>query len=251
MSWETLLAVVAIGAVVGFTGGLFGKGGSAVATPLLVLAGIPPIIALASPLPATVPSTAVASYAYWQERFLDWKVVVWSVAFGVPAVALGAYATRWIGGDDLVTLTEVLIAGLGVRFVLRPGQSPRADGRRRARPRARMVLIAVGAGLASGLLANAGGFLLAPLYLLILRLPIKQAFASSLAVACVLAVPGTIVHAALGHIDWAVVVAFGLASIPLSWVGARCAMRTHPAKLERAYGAALVVLGVGMLATSL
>ena len=89
-----------------------------------------------------------------------------------------------------------------------------------------MVLIAVGAGLASGLLANAGGFLLAPLYLLILRLPIKQAFASSLAVACVLAVPGTIVHAALGHIDWAVVVAFGLASIPLSWMGApraRCA----------------------------
>ncbi len=250
MSWETLLAVVAIGAVVGFTGGLFGKGGSAIATPLLVLAGIPPIIALASPLPATVPSTAVASYAYWQQRLLDWKVVLWSVAFGVPAVALGAYATRWIGGEDLVTLTELLIAGLGVRFVLRPG-SPHERAVDVRAPRARMVLIAVGAGLASGLLANAGGFLLAPLYLLILRLPIKQAFASSLAVACVLAVPGTIVHAALGHIDWAIVVAFGLASIPLSWVGARCAMRTHPAKLERVYGAALIVLGVGMLATSL
>jgi uncharacterized membrane protein YfcA len=250
MSWDTLLAVVAIGAVVGFTGGLFGKGGSAVATPLLVLAGIPPIIALASPLPATVPATAVASYAYWQERFLDWKVVLWSVAFGVPAVAVGAYATRWIGGDDLVTLTELLITGLGVRFVLRPGSPHERTVDVRA-PRARMVLIAVGAGLASGLLANAGGFLLAPLYLLVLRLPIKQAFASSLAVACVLAVPGTIVHAALGHIDWAVVVAFGLASIPLSYVGARVALRTHAAKLERAYGAALVVLGVGMLAASL
>jgi uncharacterized membrane protein YfcA len=101
------------------------------------------------------------------------------------------------------------------------------------------------------LLANAGGFLLAPLYLVILRLPIKQAFASSLAVACVLAVPGTIVHAALGHIDWAVVVAFGVASIPLSYLGARVALRTHAARLERAYGAALVVLGASMLATSL
>jgi uncharacterized membrane protein YfcA len=250
MSWETLLAVVVIGAAVGFTGGLFGKGGSAVATPLLVLAGIPPIVALASPLPATVPSTAVASYAYWRERFLDWKVVLWSVAVGVPAVAFGAYSTRWIGGDDLVTLTEVLITGLGVRFVLRPGSPHERTVDVRA-PRARMVAVALAAGLASGLLANSGGFLLAPLYLLVLRLPIKPAFASSLAVACVLAVPGTIVHAALGHIDWAVVVAFGIASIPLSWVGARCAMRTHPAKLERAYGAALFVLGVGMLASSL
>ena len=150
MSWDTLVAVVAIGAMVGFTGGLFGKGGSAVATPLLVLVGIPPIVALASPLPATVPSTAVASYAYWQERFLDWKVVLWSVAFGVPAVALGAYATRWVGGDDLVVLTEALIVGLGARFVLRPGSPHERTVDVRA-PRARMVLIAVVAGLAVGL----------------------------------------------------------------------------------------------------
>jgi uncharacterized protein len=250
MSWDTLLAVVAIGGAVGFTGGLFGKGGSAVATPLLVLVGIPPIIALASPLPATVPGTAMASYAYWQERFLDGKVVLWSVVFGVPAVAVGAYATRWIGGDDLVAVTELMIAALGVRFVLHPGSPHERTVDVRA-PRARLVLIAVGAGLASGLLANAGGFLLAPLYLLVLRLPIKQAFASSLAVACVLAIPGTIVHAALGHIDWAIVVAFGIASIPLSYLGARVAMRTHAAKLERAYGAALVVIGVGLLAMSL
>jgi uncharacterized membrane protein YfcA len=114
-----------------------------------------------------------------------------------------------------------------------------------------MAAIAIGAGLASGLLANAGGFLLAPLYLVVLRLPIKQAFASSLAVACVLAIPGTLVHAALGHIDGSLVVAFGAASIPMSYFGARVALRTHAAKLERAYGAALVVLGLGLLATAL
>ena len=102
-------------------------------------------------------------------------------------------------------------------------------------------------GLASGLLANSGGFLLAPMYLAVLRMPVKTAFACSLAVAAVLAIPGTIVHAALGHIDWAVVVVFGTASTPLSYLGARVAIRTNPGRLERIYGATLALLGAGFL----
>src|SRR5919108_256893 len=94
MTWEQLLAVAAIGAGVGLLGGLFGKGGSAVATPLLSLVGIPPIAAVASPLPATIPSTLSATYAYWRERLVDRHVVAWSAAVGIPATVAGAYATR-------------------------------------------------------------------------------------------------------------------------------------------------------------
>ena len=36
---------------------------------------------------------------------------------------------------------------------------------------------------------------------------------------------------------------FGLASIPLSSLGARTALRLNPLRLERAYGAMLFVLG--------
>lgn len=103
-------------------------------------------------------------------------------------------------------------------------------------------------GLASGLLANSGGFLLGPLYLAVLGLPVKKAFACSLAVAAALAVPGTLVHWALGHIDWAVVGAFAVTSVPLSYLGARVALRTRADLLERAYGAVLAVLGVSLLA---
>ena len=69
-------------------------------------------------------------------------------------------------------------------------------------------------GFLAGLLANAGGFLLVPLYLAALKLPIKTALSCSLAVAAVLAIPGTLVHAALGHIDWTVTLVFGAASVP-------------------------------------
>jgi hypothetical protein len=238
--------IVAIGTVVGFLGGLFGKGGSALATPLLAAVGVPPIIALASPLPATVPGTLIAHREYRRFGLSDPEVIRWSIAVGVPATVAGAVLTIWIGGGALVRVTDVVVALLGLRSLLFPQDHEvvRDDlGHRRLR----LVLIAAGVGLLSGLLANAGGFLLVPLYLAALRLPIKTALACSLAVAAALAVPGTIVHAILGHIDWAVTAVFAAASIPMSRLGARTALRLHAASLERIYGAGLLVLGAGLL----
>ena len=58
---------------------------------------------------------------------------------GIPATAVGAYATRGSAATSLVTVTEVVVTGLGVRFLLRPGDPheiavaagrlPAADGR--------------------------------------------------------------------------------------------------------------------------
>src|SRR6478735_5203845 len=239
MSLATIVAIACVGAGVGFLGGLFGKGGSAIATPLLALVGIPPIVALASPLPATIPSTLSALYAYWREELVDWRVFRWCLAVGVPATAIGAYATRWIGGEALVIATEVILTALGVRFALRPGDPHEAFGPPPAL-RTRLALVA-------GLLANSGGFLLAPLFVVVLRLSLKESFATSLAVAAVMAVPGTLVHAALGHIDWAVVGIFAVTSIPLSFLGARVAIRSHPVVLERVYGVGLALLGATLL----
>jgi uncharacterized membrane protein YfcA len=238
--------VAAIGLVVGFLSGLFGKGGSAIATPLLHAVGVPAIVAVAAPLPATIPSTLAASTAYWRTQLMDREVLRWSVFFGVPATIAGALATRWISGEVLIQATDVIVAGLGLRFLLLPGE----PGEVVVRPdhyRLRMVLVAVVVGISSGLLANSGGFILAPLYLAVLRLPIKTSFATSLAVASVLAVPGTVAHAALGHIDWAVVAVFGAVSVPLSYVGARVGLRMNALWLERLYGAALTILGIGFL----
>lgn len=243
MNW---LAIAAIGLAVGFLAGLFGKGGSAIATPLLHAVGVPAFVAVAAPLPATIPSTIAAGIPYWRERFLDRKVMAWSILFGIPATVIGAVATRWISGVALVRATDVLVAGLGLRFLLFPNEARPAEVTP-SHYRLRLALVAVGTGLISGLLANSGGFLLAPLYLAVLRLSIKPAFATSLAVACILAIPGTVVHAALGHIDWTVVAVFGAASIPFSYLGARTGLRMKAERLERLYGAALTVLGIGFL----
>ena len=161
----------------------------------------------------------------------------------MPATVAGAVLTRWVGGGALVRVTDVLIIVIGARVLLwsdREESTPVEVPRRLAR----IVITAVVVGFLAGFLANAGGFLLVPLYLAVVRLPIKTALSCSLAVASVLAVPGTIVHAALGHIDWSVTLVFGAASIPLSSLGARTALQMNSTRLERVFGAGLLILGI-------
>jgi len=250
LTLATVVGIVAVGAAIGFLGGLLGKGGSAIATPVLAALGLPPIVALAAPLPATVPATLVAANRYRRHGFIDRTVLRWSLIAGVPATLVGAFATRWIDAGNLVLFTDVVIVAIGVRMLAASGSTGIEAGAGSEVERNRMIAVAVVTGLAAGLLANSGGFLLAPLFVAVLGLGIRPALGTSLATASVLAVPGTIVHLALGHLDLAVVVLFALGAIPLSGLGARVAMRIDVGKLERLYGGSLVVIGTAFLLTS-
>ena len=266
---HTFLAAALIGMAVGFLGGLLGKGGSAIATPLLHAIGVPAIIAVAAPLPATIPSTLAASWVYWKQHHLDAHVVRTCVAWGVPGTIIGALATNWISGGVLVRVTDALLIALGIRLLAHrssaPDDSGPTDDERTgsaggiavagrvtavvAPNSTTLALVAILVGCSAGLLANSGGFLMAPLLITVVKLPIRSALASSLAVSAVLAVPGTIVHAALGHIDWTLVAVLAATSVPLSIAGARVALRVDAQRLERLYGMMLLVLGGIFLAT--
>ena len=244
MNW---LAIVAIGGTVGFLAGLFGAGGSAVGTPLLHAAGVPAFVAVASPLPCAIPVALAASGAYWGKGLIERRIITLASAFAVPATIAGALLTPLVGGLALVHATEVIVVVIGLRLALFP-MNPVRDAAQARGDRIRLAILATVIGLLSGLLANSGGFLLTPLFLLGLHMPITRALATSLAMSALLAVPGTITHAALGHIDWLVVAAYGLPAIPTAHLGARVALRSNPAWLGRAYGISLALLGTGLLA---
>jgi uncharacterized membrane protein YfcA len=114
---------------------------------------------------------------------------------------------------------------------------------------AKRIMVVVGVvGFISGLLGNSGGFLLAPLFISVLGMDVRRALGTSLALSAFLAIPGTIVHAWLGHIDWSLTLAFGLASVPFAVLGARTALRVKERSLTFAYGLGLASLAAGMLA---
>ena len=245
------LGAFLVGVIIGFLGGLFGKGGSAIATPLLAIVGFPGFIAVASPLPATIPGTLLASAQYWKHRLIDWQVVSWSIGVGIPATIIGSLITKFTGARFLLILTAIFVLGFGLSFLISPTET--TSGAPVPTPiaeeeitfsRTRLALIAAGVGFISGLLANAGGFLLAPAYIRLLKLPIKKSFACSLAVSAVLAIPGTIIHAYLGHISWTVTGLVALGSIPCSMIGVRVAIRSRSSKLARMYGLFLTALGI-------
>jgi uncharacterized membrane protein YfcA len=240
-----LVGTLLIGAAIGFLSGAFGKGGAAVSSPLLHVIGVPAIVAVASPLPATIPSTLLASRKYANQSHIDHRVLRIGLLVGLPLTALGAYLTRWIPGEQLVLATDAILLLLALRILL--GTSDPSGNETERASTARTSVVVAGAAVLSGLLGNSGGFLLAPLFVTALHMPVRRALGTSLALAAALAVPGTIVHAYLGHIDWTLALVFGLASVPLATLGASVALRMRERSITLMYGVGIAVLSGGLL----
>ncbi|MEI2653801.1 MAG: sulfite exporter TauE/SafE family protein [Microthrixaceae bacterium] len=241
------LEYVLAGLGVGVVFGLFGAGGSAFATPVLAVLGVPGLLAVASPLPAMVPAAFVSARRYLKAGNLDRRVARLAIGGGVPGTLLGALASQLVGGNGLLILSGVLLLGIGARMLVRDrvGAAERAAGRRE---RTGVVVgSAFGVGLLTGLLANGGGFLLVPVFVLVLGLTAAEAAGTSMVVVGVLTIPTLASHWALGHIDWTVASGFALGLIPASLVGARLAQKVSSAQSRLAFGTMLIVFSVWFL----
>lgn len=236
-------AIAAAGVAVGGLMGLFGVGGSSVATPLLSLLGVPPFLAVASPLPATIPGAMLAAVPYVRSGDARPKAAAWSLLGAVPATIVGALLSRAVGGSALIVASGVVLVVVGIRVLAPIPQSSRDAGTRRRQNRLLLAAAAAGVGFFTGMLANGGGFLLMPLYLLMFGLAMRQAVGTSLLVVAALSVPTLVAHWALGHVDWAVTAWFAAGVLPGSVAGARLAARLRGGAQRKAFGGFLIVFG--------
>lgn len=237
------MSALLIGAVTGLASGLFGIGGALLATPLLRLTGVEPLLALATPLPAVIPTALSGLVPYWNHGLLRWDLARWILLGGLPGTVGGAWATRWIGGQLLMVLSGLLLATIGMRFLWdvwrEQTEEPTATEATAAQAPA-LSLLGLGAGLLSGLLAIGGGIVIVPALVYIFRLPLKQALATSLLCVAVLAVPSTVVHGILGHIRLELLLPFLLGSLPMAYLGGNLALQVSARSLRLLYGSAVV-----------
>jgi uncharacterized protein len=251
---------------------------------LRLFLGASPAIALGTTLPVTIPTSASAAATYWRRGLVDLRVAGLCCATGIVGATAGALATRYINHHYLMFATGAMVLYVSVMTIRRgisqqpepadmdvtppadqvavahgqaepeactiplkdaPGQDAVGVAEAECRPPALYALIiGLAAGIMSGLLGVGGGVLLIPGFLYILRMPLRRSFATSLAVICVIAIPGTIVHSFLHHISWTLVFYLMIGSIPGAWLGARLNLRTGERMLYIMFGALLGAFGV-------
>jgi uncharacterized protein len=234
--------LAAIGAGVGVVYGAFGAGASAFATPLLALAGVPPLVAVASPLPATIPAGLAGAWSYRRDGAVATTVAGRAVLVGVPTAVAGALSSSAVPGSVLLAVSALMLFALGIRMSL-----PASNVAIRPHNGLVMTAAVAGTGFAAGLLANSGGFLLVPVFLLIAGLGGRTATGTSLLVAAAMTAPTLATHWALGHVDWTVAIAFAIGLLPGTLAGARLVRRLPEAPSQRAFGTALLVFAAWYL----
>lgn len=101
--------------------------------------------------------------------------------------------------------------------------------------------IGLGAGLASGYVGVGGGFIMVPLMMSVLHVPMKLTSGTSLIAVMILAVPGVITQALLGNINWIAGIAVACGSIPGAALGAKLIPKVPERQLRFLFAGFLVV----------
>src|ERR1700674_3388403 len=104
-----------LGAAVGFLSGVFGVGGGFLLTPLLILIGVPPTVAVASSANQLVGASVSGVLAYWRRDNVDFKMGFTLLLGGLAGSVLGVWVFGWLkrlGQVELtISLSYVLLLG--------------------------------------------------------------------------------------------------------------------------------------------
>lgn len=285
---QDVVASVVIGFSSGILSGAFGIGGGIITTPAIrLMLDAPALVAVGTPLPVILPTALTGAITYARSGIADIRAgVVCGLAGSFTAVA-GAWATSLVGGDVVLIATAALIlyaaADMAVQALRHrpPTELPAEQTPTSAIPLAadadpalaldatssvsasdrdepvsgnqlaRLAMIGVVTGLYSGFLGLGGGFVLVPLLTRWLGFGVKRAIATSLVAVTILAIPGTITHALLGHIDWGIALALSLGVIPGAILGARITLGASDRVVRLAFATLLLVVGLWLAGTEL
>jgi uncharacterized membrane protein YfcA len=241
------LLTVGLGFATGVLSGLFGVGGGVISQPGMRLLGLEPLMVIGTALPVIIPGAASGTVRYAREGLIRWPAVVGTVPIGLVAAVVGSVLAEEVPGDG--HLLQLVTAGLLGLSSYRMGRAPaplppdeplaetdapEAPGRppEGAGTTVRFVSIGLVAGLLSGLLGIGGGVIMVPAFVQLARLEVKAAVATSLVCVGAFAVPGTIAHALLDHIDWRVTIALIIGVVPGARMGAAIAIRSTDRRLR-------------------
>ena len=109
------------------------------------------------------------------------------------------------------------------------------------------LVIGLVAGVASGYVGVGGGFLMVPLMMQLLHLPMKMTSGTSLIAVFILAIPGTVTQAMLGNVQWIAGISIAIGSIPGAYLGSRLIPRVPERALRFLFAGMLLIAAIMMI----
>lgn len=110
-----LLLIVAIGTMVGFLSGLVGVGGGFLMTPIMMMIGIPPTVAAASDTGSLVGTSASGTAAHLRLGNVDFKLGAVLLMGGLAGAQVGVRLVKMLraagNADFVITITYIVILG--------------------------------------------------------------------------------------------------------------------------------------------
>ena len=106
------------------------------------------------------------------------------------------------------------------------------------------VAIGLIAGLASGYVGVGGGFIMVPLMLSIIGIPMRKASGTSLIAVMILAIPGVIEQGIIGNINYLAGIAIVIGTIPGAVIGAKLVTKVPERTLRLLFGCFLIVAAI-------
>lgn len=239
---ELLIALVLVGAAAGLAAGLFGVGGGIVTVPsLLFLTAATVRQAVAASLLIITLTTPVGLLTHHRAGKVRWRTGLLLAATGLVGVLAATVLDPYLPERGLVLLFIAFLLFSAYRLAFGTAGALPLPGV------ARIALTGLVAGLVSKLLGIGGGIVIVP-SLVMAGADVHVAVATSLASVFTNAAVSTGVNVATSAdrpwVAWALPIASGslVGILAGSWLGIRSAKRS----LQRAFGAALAVVALGL-----
>ena len=240
MDWIAILSGFGVGAIVGMTG----VGGGSLMTPLLLTVfKLNPAVAIGTDLWFASITKTSGAIAHHRHGHVNYRIMGWLLAGSIPAslatVALMHFTGITKGWASALTFSlgiALLLTAVTVAYK----QVWQRVGLRLERwiPEQRKPMLTVVCGLVLGVLVSlssigAGAIGATLIMLLYPRLTSHRIVGTDIAHAVPLTLVAGIGHATLGHVNWGLLGALLIGSVPGIWLGAKLTKRM-PEQLVRA-----------------
>ncbi|RAJ16402.1 sulfite exporter TauE/SafE family protein [Olleya aquimaris] len=244
--------------LIGVVLGLIGGGGSILTVPILVyLLFVNPVTATAYSLFVVGVSALVGAIQNIQKGLVDFKT---AIVFAIPAF-IAVYSTRkymvpaipeklFSLGGFLVTkniaimLFFALVMLVASIFMIK-NNSNTSDAESTVKYNYPLIIIeGIVVGVLTGIVGAGGGFLIIPALVLLAKLPMKKAVATSLLIIAIKSLIGFIGDVENLEIDWLFLLSFTAVSVVGIFLGIYLSNFIEGKKLKKGFGWFVFIMGI-------